>query len=437
MTIRVVANPHQGQRAVQASPMLELLQHENVDKVAAFHRSIDGYAPTPLVELGHLAADLGVKSILVKDESYRFGLNAFKALGGSYAIANYLAQRLGLDISELPYERLISDDVRARVGEVTFITATDGNHGRGVAWTANKLRQNCIVLMPRGSAAERLENIRSLGAKADITELNYDDTVRLCNAEAEANGWVLIQDTSWPGYENIPKAIIQGYSTMLVEAVDQMRTEHDCSVPTHVFVQAGVGALATATVGYIVNTYGASAEGGPLIVVVEPENAACIYETLRATDGEIHSVGGELDTIMAGLACGEPVTVGIDLLANYVDFVVSMPDYVAAQGMRVLAHPHHSQSPEYSTQTSDGIDASRDRTITSGESGASPFGFAYEVLTDPVLAGVKAQLGITKESVLLFLSTEGDTDREGYDRIVKEGALPRPSSVQPVETAEV
>lgn len=437
MTIEVVVNPHQGQRGAQAAPMMEMLRNENVGKVATFHRSIEGYAPTPLVELRHLAADLGVKSILVKDESYRFGLNAFKALGGSYAIANYLAQRLGLDISELPYERLISDDVRAQLGDVTFITATDGNHGRGVAWTAQKLRQKCVVHMPKGSAAERLENIRALGADADITELNYDDTVRLCNEEAEANGWVLVQDTSWPGYENIPKTIIQGYSTMLAEAVEQIRTEHDRLVPTHVFIQAGVGALATATVGYIVNTYGASDAGGPLIVVVEPENAACIYETLRAADGEIHAVRGDLDTIMAGLACGEPVTLGVDLLANYVDFVVSIPDYVAAQGMRVLANPRHFQSPTHPVPTSDDVESSTDQSITSGESGAAPFGFAYEVLTDPVLADVRTQLRITKDSVLLFLSTEGDTDREGYDRIVNQGAHARPSSTQPLAATEV
>lgn len=437
MAIKVVANPHQGQRAAQAAPMMEMLRDENVHKVVTFHRSIEGYAPTPLVELRHLAADLGVKSILVKDESYRFGLNAFKALGGSYAIANFLAQRLGLDVSELPYERLISDDVRAQLGEVTFITATDGNHGRGVAWTAHKLRQKCVVHMPKGSAAERLENIQALGADADITELNYDDAVRLCNQEAEANGWVLVQDTSLPGYENIPQTIIQGYSTMLAEAVEQMRTERDRIVPTHVFVQAGVGALATATVGYIVNTYGTSDRGGPVIVVVEPENAACIYETLRATDGEIHTVGGHLNTIMAGLACGEPVTVGVDLLANYVDFVVSMPDYVAAQGMRVLANPGQFQSDNQALENNDRLEASTDRRIISGESGAAPFGFAYEVLTDPELAGVKAQLGITSDSVLLFLSTEGDTDREGYDRIVNQGAHARPTSDLSVARAEV
>lgn len=429
MSIKVVSNPNRGQRGAAAAPMLDRLQPEQVDSVVAFHQSIEGYAPTPLVRLRHLSSQLGVKSIYVKDESHRFGLNAFKALGGSYAIANYLAGRLGLDISELPYERLISDEVRERLGEVTFVTATDGNHGRGVAWTAHKLRQKCVVHMPRGAAEERLENIRALGARADVNDMNYDDCVRLSSREADEYGWVLVQDTSWPGYEDIPRAIIQGYTTMLAEAVEQLKTEHAGQRPTHVFVQAGVGALATAVVGYIVNTYGASDAGGPTIVVVEPEKAACIFDTLRATDGKIHAVGGDLATIMAGLACGEPVTVGIDVLANYVDYVVSMPDYVAAQGMRVLSSPARPAGEP-------SADEPGDARIVSGESGAAPFGFAHEVLTDPQLAGVKQTLGIDGDSVLFFLSTEGDTDRAGFDAIVNDGAYAHPSAPQAATAAK-
>lgn len=429
MSIKVVSNPNRGKRGPAAAPMLDRLRPEQVEGVVAFHRSIEGYAPTPLVPLAHLSSRLGVKAMYVKDESLRFGLNAFKALGGSYAIANYLAGKLGLDISELPYERLISDEVRARLGEVTFVTATDGNHGRGVAWTAHKLRQKCVVHMPKGTAAERLENIQALGAQADITELNYDDAVRLSSREADEHGWVLVQDTSWPGYEDIPRAIIQGYTTMLAEAVAQLKVEHGGQRPTHVFVQAGVGALATAVVGYIVNTYGASDQGGPTIVVVEPENAACIFDTLRAEDGQIHAVGGDLKTIMAGLACGEPVTVGIDLLANYVDYVVSLPDYVAAQGMRALSSPVRAREDEATTAA--------DARIISGESGAAPFGFAHEVLSDPQLAGIKDTLGINRESVLFFLSTEGDTDRAGFDAIVNNGAYAHPSAPQATAAKEV
>lgn len=400
MSIDIAPNPHHGTRAAQAAPMREALAPDAVGPVRDFHRSIPGYEPTPLVALPDLADRLGVGAILVKDESRRFDLNAFKVLGGSFAIARHLADRLGLQVADLPYERLVSPEIRERLGEITFVTATDGNHGRGVAWTAAMLGQRCVVHMPRGSAPERLANIRALGAEADVTDLNYDDAVRLAAREAEENGWVLIQDTSWEGYEETPRAIIQGYTTMLGEVIDQLREEHGGVRPTHVILQAGVGALATAAVGASLAAYGASEQGGPRIIVVEPENAACIQQTLRAEDGRIHSVTGDLDTIMAGLACGEPVTVGIDLLAEAVDAVASIPDEVAAEGMRVLAA----------------------EGIVSGESGAAPLGFAHRVLSDPELAGAREQLGLDAESVLLVLSTEGATDAAGYARIVGEPA---------------
>jgi diaminopropionate ammonia-lyase len=416
MTFQIVKNPNKGTRQTAADAQLTKYSETEVQKALGFHRSIEGYAPTPLVKLNNLANKLGVKSLYVKDESYRFGLNAFKALGGSYAIGTYLASKLGVDIKDLPYSKMISDEVKEQLGDVTFVSATDGNHGRGVAWTANKLKQKCVIHMPKGSAQERLENIRALGATADITDLNYDDAVRLSSKEADEFGWVLVQDTSWPGYEEIPTAIIQGYMTMLAEANEQL----DGDVPTHVFVQAGVGALSTAVVSYFVNKYGTSDKGGPKLVVVEPNNAACIFETLSSTDGQIHNVDGDLDTIMAGLACGEPVTVGVDVLANCVDFVASVPDYVAAQGMRVLSSPEKADA---------GAAINVDTRIISGESGAATFGFAYEVLTNPALSVLKEQLEIGQDSKLFFLSTEGDTDRTNFDDITQNGAWSRDSAV--------
>ena len=155
-----------------------------------FHASFPQYAPTPLVSLDHLAAHLGVAAIHVKDESRRFSLNAFKVLGGSYAIGRYIARALGLAPEELTFSLLTSPHVRDRLGRLTFATATDGNHGRGVAWTAARLGHRAVVRMPRGSAPERLANIRALGADASVTELNYDDTVRLVQRQArEGSGW--------------------------------------------------------------------------------------------------------------------------------------------------------------------------------------------------------------------------------------------------------
>jgi diaminopropionate ammonia-lyase len=403
--VKIIQNRNKGLRENEAGKMLQNFTREEIQKVLEFHKSIDCYEPTPLHSLENLAANLGVSKIFVKDESFRFGINAFKALGGSYAIGKYLAARLGLDISNLPYPKMISDEVKQQLGEVTFISATDGNHGRGVAWTANKLRQNCVIHMPKGSARERLENIRLLGARADITDLNYDDAVRLSNKEAEANGWVLVQDTSWSGYEDIPLAIVQGYTTFLSETFEQLGEEN---FPTHAFVQAGVGALATAFVAAFVSKARELGKPVPKFTVVEPDNAACIFATLSQTDSKVHTVGGDLKTIMAGLACGEPITIGVDTLANFVDFVVSAPDFVAAQGMRALSSPQGN-----------------DPRIVSGESGAAAFGLVYEILSRPDLAGAKELLGIDDMSKLFFVSTEGDTDKAGFKDVVINGAYQR------------
>jgi diaminopropionate ammonia-lyase len=285
---------------------------------------------------------------------------------------------------------------------MTFISATDGNHGRGVAWTVNELKQSSVIYMPKGSSLERLDNIRKAGAKAEITEYNYDDAVRLANRHAEENGWVLVQDTSWEGYEQIPTRIMQGYMTMAYEAYVQM----DGRIPTHIFLQAGVGSFASAITGFFASVYG---EQQPIITIVEPNEAACIFKTIKANDGEIHPVTGDMNTIMAGLACGEPVTVGIDILRNYCDNFVSCPDYAAAQGMRVLSSP-----------------IGGDERIISGESGAAGFGLFYEVMTSDTLSEWKEKLKIDENSVVLFFSTEGDTDKENYSRIVWDGLYKRP-----------
>lgn len=372
---------------------------EKGEEVLRFHTSFPEYSETPLVSLINLAAELGVGSIAVKDESYRFGLNAFKGLGGSYCIANYIAGILGCDISELDYEKITSPEVKEIIKDITFVTTTDGNHGRGIAWTASKLGVGAKVFMPKVSTQERLENIKALGADAEITVFNYDDAVRHAKDYAEKHGWPLVQDTAWEGYEEIPSWIMQGYLTMIVESVKALDT-----APTHVFLQAGVGAMSGAVTGFLANYYG---EDKPVITIVEPDKADCIYETAVAADGEIHSVSGDLDTIMAGLACGEPCTIGWDMLSAYADFFVSIPDNLAAKGMRILASP-----------------MAGDSAMVSGESGAAPFGFVCEVLQNKEMADIKEAIGLDENSRILFISTEGDTDKESYKRVVWDGEYP-------------
>ena len=369
--------------------------------VRNFHRTFPEYRETPMADLKDLAKELGVASIHVKDESYRFGLNAFKALGGSYAIGKYIARELGMNIRDLSYEKLVSPEVRKRIGQITFVTATDGNHGRGVAWTANRLNQKSVVYMPKGSASERLKNIQALGANASIKELNYDDTVRLAKEDADKNGWVLVQDTSWDGYQEIPGWIMDGYTTMAVEATEQLKGEK----PTHVFLQAGVGSMAAAICGYFASLYGQ--EDRPVITIVEPDQADCFYQTAKANDGALHFVTGDMNSIMAGLCCGEPCPIAWDILKDHADHFISMPDYVAAEGMRILGNP-----------------CGDDPRIISGESGASTFGLAAEVLRNPELKDLKNKLGLCRDSRILCISTEGDTDRENYRRIVWDGLYP-------------
>ena len=374
---------------------------EQAQKVRSFHQSFDEYSITPLVQLNALAAELGVQGIYVKDESYRFGLNAFKVLGGSYAIAREIGSRLGLAEEELSLPRLLQQDVQERLGKLTFVTATDGNHGRGVAWTAQRLGHKAVVFMPKGTAAERLENIRKLGAEASITDYNYDDSVRLARKYAAEHNGIVVQDTSWEGYEDVPLHIMQGYTTIGAEIVEQLAA-YGAVKPTHVFLQAGVGAMAGAMVGFIADYY---KDARPIITIVEPNEADCLYRTALANDGRLHIVEGELASIMAGLCCGEPCSIGWQQLAAYADNFVAMPDKVAALGMRVLGNPIGS-----------------DTAVVSGESGAAGLGLAVAALREQELAQLKASLRLDAESVVLCLSTEGATDVANYRRIMWEGA---------------
>lgn len=380
---------------------LKVMDLAEVEKARNFHQTIPGYEKTPLAHLINMAGYLGLKEVFVKDESYRFGLNAFKVLGGSFAMARYIAKETGRDVSELDFETLTSDRLREEFGQATFFTATDGNHGRGVAWAANRLKQKAVVFMPKGSTQTRLDNIRAEGATATIEEVNYDECVRMAAAAAAKtpNG-VVVQDTAWEGYEEIPSWIMQGYGTMAMEAGEQL-ADAGIDRPTHVFVQAGVGSLAGAVQGYFANRY---PDNPPTVVVVEADVAACLYKGAEAGDGKIRIVDGDMQTIMAGLACGEPNTISWDILKNHVSVFISAPDWAAAEGMRMLSAPLKG-----------------DPQVVSGESGAAPFGVLASIMKKPELAELKEFLKLDKTSRVLLFSTEGDTDPDRYKEIVWEG----------------
>ena len=373
---------------------------EEMAKASNFHKSFPQYSVTPLTRLQNLADYLGLKRLYVKDESYRFGLNAFKVLGGSYAIARYIAQQLGKDVSEVPYSVLTSDKLREEFGQATFFTATDGNHGRGIAWAANKLNQKCVVRMPKGTTETRRQNIAKENATVTIEDLNYDECVRLAAKEADAaeNG-IMVQDTAWEGYEEIPTWIMQGYGTLAMEASQQL--EEDGSRPTHIFIQAGVGSLAGAVIGYFANLY---KENPPIMVVVEAGAADCLYRSAMKADGSRVDVTGDMLTIMAGLACGEANTVSWDILKNHASAFVSCPDWVSANGTRIYGSPLRG-----------------DKQVISGESGSVTMGLLHAIMTRPEYKDLKEALKLDENSEVLLVSSEGDTDPDRYHEITWEG----------------
>ena len=380
---------------------LGIMSLENAARARTFHRSFPQYSATPLVRLDGMARRLGLGGLWVKDESFRFGLNAFKVLGGSFAMARYIAGEMGKDVSELTYDYLTSPAFRAAFGQATFFTATDGNHGRGVAWAANKLGQKAVVHMPKGSAKPRFDNIAKEGAQVTIEELNYDDCVRLAAAEAErTEHGVIVQDTAWDGYEEIPSWIMQGYGTMASEAADQLR-QVGVNRPTHVFIQAGVGSLAGAVVGYFTNLF---PNDPPKFIVMEAMAADCLYQGALAGDGEPRNVTGDLSTIMAGLACGEPNTISWDILRNHVSAFVSCPDWVSARGMRMLAVP-----------------VKGDPTVISGESGAVGMGLLAELMENDWYRELRESIGLDRFSQVLLFSTEGNTDPLKFRKVIWDG----------------
>lgn len=373
---------------------------EEMHKSIGFHKSFPQYSVTPLTRLTNLASYLGLKRLYVKDESYRFGLNAFKVLGGSYAIAKYISKELGRDVSEVPYSVLTSEKLREEFGQATFFSATDGNHGRGVAWAANRLGQKCVIRMPKGTTQTRLENIAKENATVTIEDMNYDECVRLAASEAEKTPrGIIVQDTAWDGYEEIPTWIMQGYGTLATEADEQLAA--DGARPTHIFIQAGVGSLAGAVIGYFANRF---RENPPVMAVVEAGAADCLYRSALNGDGSRTDVTGDMLTIMAGLACGEANTVSWDILRNHADAFISCPDWVSANGCRIYGAPMRG-----------------DTQVISGESGSVTMGLVHALMTKPEYRELKEALKLDEDSEVLLVSSEGDTDPDRYREIVWDG----------------
>ena len=383
----------------------ELFSIETARKAMKFHREIPGYRMTPLRALPNLAQMLGIGGIYIKDEAQRLELNSFKVLGGSYAISRYIQKKLGLTDEETTYDYLVSDECHKRLGDITFAAATDGNHGRGIAWASMKLRHKCVIYVHKDTSQARIDAIRRYGAQVTVIDGNYDDAVRQIADDAAQNGWTIISDTSWDGYTEIPTWIMQGYTTMLLESQEQL-SGMGITRPTHVIVQAGVGALAASVIGFYASLF---PENPPVFIVVEPDKAACVFASIKANDGQCHSVKGELDTIMAGLACGDPSPIAFDILSHNADFFLSVPDYVAARGMRILSCPLRG-----------------DPFMISGESGAVPLGALYSLLTEKGDEELREKMKLDKNSLVFMVNTEGNTDPKHFRQIIWDGCDPVP-----------
>lgn len=362
----------------------EILSIEAYRGVKEEITSWDNYHPTPLHLLDEMARSCGVQQVYYKDEGERFGLKSFKALGGAYAVMKHLCQVLrdrGIEASSHDLRQKIYDDL---VKEITVCCATDGNHGRSVAWGAFLFGCRCIVYLHEHVSANREDAIKAWGAEVIRVKGNYDDSVKVAADEAKKYGYTVISDTSYEGYTSIPKDIMQGYTLVIDEAVSQMQ-----SLPTHVFLQGGVGGFAASVVAYLYELY---PEQMPIIVVVEPSQAACLLES--AKQGSPVCVEGNLETIMAGLACGEVSTLAWEILHDKVSYFMSITDDTIVSTMQALAK----------------------RGIVAGESGVAGLAGFLHVNHHHTL---KEQLGLNEQARILCIGTEGDSDPVLYQNYIK------------------
>jgi diaminopropionate ammonia-lyase len=358
------------------------------------------HAPTPLVALAGLAGALGLASIHIKDEGQRLGLGSFKALGGAYAVVRLVveeaARRLGrrVDMSEFR-----APEIRAVAAGLTLACATDGNHGRSVAQGARLAGANCVIFVHAGVSDQRVEAIARFGAKMVRVAGTYDDSVTEATRVANENNWIIVSDTSWPGYERIPRLVMQGYTVLLREALRQLPEP-----PTHVFVQAGVGGIAAAVAGHFALVFGAER---PFFVVVDPARAACLFESARA--GRPVKIAHGEPTVMAMLECYEPSLVAWRVLSRTADAFMTVDDGEAIDVMKRLASP-----------------VPGDPVIVAGESGGAGLAGLIQVARDPVL---RETIGLGPDARAFLINTEGATDPLLYERLVgrKPGDVARVS----------
>ncbi|MCK0140705.1 diaminopropionate ammonia-lyase [Aliiroseovarius sp. F47248L] len=367
----------------------ETLGVAGADDVARILTLRENSAPTPLAALPGLAMKLNLGALHLKDEGYRLGLGSFKALGGAYALMRLVQDEAEQQLGRtFPVDALLSDEVRAIARGMTFACATDGNHGRSVAQGAQLMGAKAVIFVHAGVSQSRIDAIAGFGAEIMRVAGNYDDSVAEASAVARERGWTVLSDTSWPGYEDVPGLVMQGYTAIVREALADLPQP-----PTHVFLQAGVGGFAAAIAGHLAVLLG---KNRPYITVVEPTRAACVLAS--AKQNQPVKVDETEPTVMAMLECYEPSLVAFRVLERVADGFMTVDEDDALSIMRRLADP-----------------VAGDPAIVAGESGGVGLAGAIAVLNDPELA---ASIGLGPEARLLVINTEGATDPALYAEII-------------------
>ncbi|MPW21371.1 diaminopropionate ammonia-lyase [Paraburkholderia sp. CNPSo 3157] len=392
----LVGNPR-ATRTSYPAELKEILSIEKAQESRAWLSCWDKISPdaTPLRELPGLAARLKVGSISVKDESARSVLGSFKALGAPIALVR-LIQRLWPD-HDLDARGLFEGRYRDLLTHFTVVSATDGNHGKGLAAAAQTLGCHCVIVLHANVSVEREKAIAAYGAEIVRITGNYDESVEEAARLASLNGWHVVSDTSYDGYEDIPRDVMQGYGTIAAEIVEQGDSQPDQPAYTHVFLQGGVGGLAAGLVSYLWEFHG---EHRPRFVVVEPQQADCLYQSALA--GRAARATGSVDSLMAGLACGETSPLAWRFLQPGVDDFMTISDDDAVNAMRILAAGSDTDAP-----------------IVAGESGVAGLAGLIVLLQDQQLA---RQVCLNGASRVLLVNTEGATAPATYQELVGESA---------------
>lgn len=362
-----------------------VLSAEDFESARAEIETWDGYEPTPLVQLDALAEKLGLSAVCYKDEGLRFGLGSFKALGGAYSGIRVLARELSKRLEqEIALSDIHSGKYQTEISAITLCSATDGNHGKSLAWGAQRVGCKCKIYIHAEVSEGRADALRMYGADVIRITGDYDDSVRIAREDADENGWFVVSDTSWEGYTEPPRDVMAGYGVLVDEIAAQM-----VAAPTHVFVQGGVGGLAASVFARLSQLY---EDATPRMIVVEPELAACLFASAQA--GTPRSVRIDEETWMGGLSCGEPSEMAWEILRETASDFVTIPDALVKPSLELLVEPFGD-----------------DERIDAGESAIAGLAALIAIMQDEDRT---KSMNLTGSSVVLLIGSEGITDPQTH-----------------------